>query len=268
MSDRSKNINNSSREAARHQFDRQATEYAASIPHATSESLTIMSRWASERRYSIGLDIATGPGFTAFAMAPFCGIMIASDIAPKMLEQAREIALSRGISNVRFEIIDAHALTFEDCSMDLVTSRTAPHHFRDVPLFLSEVQRVLKPGGAFILADTSTSENETLARWHQKVEALRDPTHIAALSPSRWMRVMQQSGLAVKRSADARVDMQFQDWVERSGTGTETVAKLFDEFSDVDPAVASEYRIKPIGDGSDFAFSWPVFVCQAEKSSS
>ena len=166
----------------------------------------------------MGLDIATGPGFTAFAIARFCDVVIASDIADGMLEQARGIATARGLSNVRFEAIGAHDIPYPDASLDLVTCRTAPHHFRDIGKFLSEVYRVLNRTGVFLLCDTTTSEDAQLAEWHQRVEALRDPSHVAAPSPSEWRTLIADAGFEITHSTPTQVDMTFWDWVKRSGS--------------------------------------------------
>ena len=74
---------------AGNQFHRQAAKYAVSEAHSSGESLRIiLTAWASLDRYTLGLDIATGPGFTAFAVAEFCDTVVASDIAQGMLDQA------------------------------------------------------------------------------------------------------------------------------------------------------------------------------------
>lgn len=90
---------------AQEQFNRQAASYAVSVPHSRGDSLRILTEWASLGRYELGLDIATGPGFTAFAVAEFCDTVIASDIADGMLDQARSIAAERGLLNVRLSLI-------------------------------------------------------------------------------------------------------------------------------------------------------------------
>ncbi len=254
------NSNNSgfSNADARSQFNRQASQYAVSVPHSTGDSLRIVADWASKRRYEVGLDIATGPGFTAFAVAPFCDTMIASDIAGGMLEQARDIAETRGIDNVKFEILDAHEIPFSDDSIDLVSCRTAPHHFHDIPRFLSEVKRVLRPSGHFLLCDTTTSENPDLAAWHQRVEAIRDPSHVDAPSPSRWMRLLQDAGFTVTETASARVEMTFEDWVKRSGTPKAVIDDLRRLFQEADAKIVGEFDIRR--SKSEIAFSWPVFL--------
>ncbi len=249
---------------AQDQFNRTAANYATSVPHRSSESLRILTEWASLDRYTIGLDIATGPGFTAFAVAPYCETIIASDIADRMLTQARQIASERGIENIRFELIDASNIPYPDASIDLVTCRTAPHHFPDIQAFLAEVHRVLTPSGTFLLCDTTTSEDPVLAKWHQRAEALRDPTHVYAPPPSEWGRLVSGAGFHITHEESTRVNMTFWDWVERSGTPGNVSSPLHQYFDNATPAVKKEYGIEAI-ENDDFKFHWPVFNCRAVK---
>ena len=250
---------------AQEQFNRQAANYAVSVPHSRGDSLRILTEWASFVRYELGLDIATGPGFTAFAIAEFCDVVIASDIADGMLKQARGIATERGLSNVRFEAIDAHDVPYSDESIDLVTCRTAPHHFHDIRKFLSEVHRVLSRKGVFLLCDTTTSEDVKLAEWHQRVEALRDPSHVAAPSPSEWGTLIADAGFEITHSTPTQVEMTFWDWVKRSGSPDDVVKGLHLDFANASDAVKTEYGISSI-DVDDFEFHWPVFTCRAVKT--
>ena len=251
--------------SAGEQFNRQAAQYAVSEAHSSGESLRILTAWASLERYPLGLDIATGPGFTAFAVAGFCDTIVASDIAQGMLDQARRIADERGIANVRFEIVDACDISYPDASIDLVTCRTAPHHFQDIGRFLSEVHRVLRPGGVFLLCDTTTSEDPEVAAWHHRVEVERDPTHVSAPTPKEWCRDLGGTGFEITHTADTRVEMTLSDWVERSGTPAEAVEGLYRDFADAPREVRSAFGIRRLGE-DDFEFYWPVFCCRAVKT--
>ena len=246
------------------QFHRQAAKYAVSQAHSSGESLRILTAWASLERYTLGLDIATGPGFTALAVAEFCDTIVASDIAPGMLDQARKIAKGRGIDNVRFEIVDACDISYPDAMIDLVTCRTAPHHFQDIGKFLSEVHRVLRPGGVFLLCDTTTSEDPAIAAWHHRVEVARDPTHATAPTPSAWSRYLIDTGFETTHTAATRVDMTFREWVERSGTPSAVAEGVYRDFAATPRSIGSEFGIRRLGD-DDFTFYWPVFCCRTVK---
>ncbi len=65
-----KETDKSRRQNVKKQFDRQADLYGSSKAHSKGDSLRIMTQLASERDYTLSLDIGTGPGFTAFAIDP------------------------------------------------------------------------------------------------------------------------------------------------------------------------------------------------------
>lgn len=105
------------------------------------------------------LDIACGPGMLASAMADRVGPsgqVIGVDAAPEMVEYAT--ARSRS-ANCRFEHGIAQALDFPDHSFDVVTCTFGMHHIpesqRDTAI--SEMCRVLRPGGQLLLADMTTT---------------------------------------------------------------------------------------------------------------
>ena len=76
------------------------------------------------------------------------------------------------MTNVEFQVAAAEALPFASGSFDIVTCRIAPHHFQDVPAFLSESYRVLRTSGLFCMIDTVCPESERLIRWQNRVEKL------------------------------------------------------------------------------------------------
>ena len=69
-----------------------------------------------------------------------------SDLSPGMVEEARQ-NLSRSGREFAFEVIDAQAIPYSDGSFDAVIANHVLHHVPDVPKALSEIHRVLKPGG-------------------------------------------------------------------------------------------------------------------------
>ena len=252
--------------AARAMFDRQAAEYAVSQPHSSGESLHVLARLAAEAGpFRLAADIATGPGFTAFAMAAHSGHVLATDIAPGMLLQARRLASERGLQDVGLAYAAAEALPFRSASMDLITCRTAPHHFLSPDAFLQETARVLRPGGTFLLADSCTSEDPTVSAWHQDMEKRRDPTHVRNLAPSEWRTVITAAGMQLDFETLTRVEMTFSGWTRRTATPAAVAAEMRAEWRMAPDDVRSEFRMVEMQDG-DFSFSWPCYVCRATRS--
>ena len=249
------------------QFTDMASRYATSVPHGTGDSLQILGRFAEGRRYRAALDVATGPGFTAFQVAPLCESVIASDPAQGMLEQVESLAGQRGIDNVSTKLAYAEDLPFEDEAFDLVTCRTAPHHFKDLAGSLAEMHRVLEPGGVLLLVDTVTPEDPAQAAWQNDIEARRDTTHVRDRSPSEWRRLIEAAGLVIDEEAMTTVDMDVDSWLDRSGTPDHVAAALRVEWRNAPDDVKRAFLIQPIeGDNTDNrTFSWPVYVCRAHR---
>jgi len=76
------------------------------------------------------LDLGTGTGAIAFALAPDAGEVIGRDISDGMLEKAREKASERGVENVSFDNGRFRAPNV-DGPVDIVTSNFAMHHLGD-----------------------------------------------------------------------------------------------------------------------------------------
>jgi ubiquinone/menaquinone biosynthesis C-methylase UbiE len=96
------------------------------------------------------LDIACGTGEPAISLAARLagnGEVTGVDLAVAPLTIAEERAAQRGLTNVNFQQADAHHLAFSDNSFDCITSRLGVMFFSDLPRALSEMHRVLKPGG-------------------------------------------------------------------------------------------------------------------------
>jgi ubiquinone/menaquinone biosynthesis C-methylase UbiE len=94
------------------------------------------------------LDIATGTGLAAEAALAIVGPnghVTAADVAPAMVEKARERLGT--VRNARVVVEDGQRLSFEDASFDAVLCGLGLMFFQDAGRGLSEFYRVLRPGG-------------------------------------------------------------------------------------------------------------------------
>src|SRR5260370_41717679 len=128
------------------QFGATAAHYLTSKPHAKGKSLERLVELVQPQPGWRVLDVATGAGHTAYAFAPQVARVWATDITEEMLALVRAEIDKRKLANVRVAYAKAEALPFEDESFELVTCRSAPHHFNSIAAFLDEAPRVRKSG--------------------------------------------------------------------------------------------------------------------------
>lgn len=245
---------------AKAQFDRQAHFYNERWASWSDESLRRLLTLADPKPDWHVLDIATGTGFTALALAPHVAEVVGLDIAPGMLAQAAKRGV--GVPNVSWVEAPADHLPFDDANFDLVTSRIAPHHFPDVPAFLAESRRVLKPSGVFVLADTTVPDDDPEAsRWQNAVEKERDPSHVANLPPSDWKRLVTDAGLTVTdcETAGGGIVLELDAWLETAGTTGERAQKVRRMFDNAPASAQKAFRI----DGGKFV--WQRVILRAAK---
>ena len=251
--------------AAQRMFGPAAGVYAESKVHIRDDSLDTVQRLTGPgfidgtTPYRWAVDIGTGAGFTAFAMAEVSDNVMASDITRPMLEQARRISGERGLPNVGVVQNAAESLPFADGSLDLITSRKAAHHFRDFEASLDEARRVLRPGGSLVIADT-------VAQWQNDIELRRDFSHVEDRKISVIRRMLADRGFEVVGSEDERVYLWFNDWVMRTRVPEDEVAALRREFLEGPSEVREAFQVnEPEADG-DFLFSFPVWIFRAVKT--
>lgn len=98
------------------------------------------------------LDVACGTGNLAIPLARSGCIVTGVDIAPNLLEQARERARAEGL-NIRFDEGDAEQLPYPDASFDAVVTMFGAMFAPRPELTASEMARVLKSGGQLGMAN-------------------------------------------------------------------------------------------------------------------
>lgn len=138
--------------AARRRFDRWAGSYERDRRSRFNakpqrEALAALGLEPSDRL----LDVGCGSGAAVRAAAAVVERAIGVDIAPKMIERARELAV--GLQRAEFVVGDSEQLPFEDEAFTTVLCTASFHHYPDPQQALAEMARVLQPGGRLAIAD-------------------------------------------------------------------------------------------------------------------
>jgi SAM-dependent methyltransferase len=104
------------------------------------------------------LDIGSGPGFLAAEMADEVGPsgrISGIDISKTMVATARERLAKSGLATpVEFQVGDATKLAFPNATFDAVVSTQVYEFVTDLFVAFAEANRVLRPGGRFLVVDT------------------------------------------------------------------------------------------------------------------
>jgi ubiquinone/menaquinone biosynthesis C-methylase UbiE len=251
------------KQAVQAQFGRQASWYVVSSVHQQSDGLAELLRLAAPFSGARALDIATGTGFTALALAPQCRHVVGVDLTFGMVCEARRAAADRGVSNLVFCLGDAETLPFRDGAFDIAACRFAAHHFPDLPRALAEMARVVKVGGRVILEDTCAPESPDLEALMNEWERRRDPSHRADHPPSRLQALVEAVGLRVEGTSMADVPQEFEDWVRRGGVPPSEVGALREGFLHAPREAREAFRIRM--EDRDLHFAWPEVVILGVK---
>ncbi|WP_338646383.1 bifunctional demethylmenaquinone methyltransferase/2-methoxy-6-polyprenyl-1,4-benzoquinol methylase UbiE [Flavobacterium sp. KS-LB2] len=106
------------------------------------------------------LDIATGTGDLAILMAQTnAKKIIGLDISAGMLEVGVKKIASKNLSNtIEMILADSENMPFEDNYFDAITVAFGVRNFEHLEKGLSEILRVLKPNGVFVILETSVPD--------------------------------------------------------------------------------------------------------------
>ena len=137
------------------------------------------------------------------------------------------------MTNVETQPADAENLPFRDDAFDLVTCRIALHHFPNPRRALSEVARVLKPGGVFGFTDNVTVESESAAAYYNDYERLRDPSHQRVYSLTELQTMFCEAGFEIQETRTLTKEFEFNDWSDRqrvSDSDKNRLRQMMDEI--------------------------------------
>jgi ubiquinone/menaquinone biosynthesis C-methylase UbiE len=138
--------------AARRWFDRRARSYETGATSRWRDpvqlaSLDALGLTADDRV----LDLACGTGRASRLAARIAASVVGVDLSPEML--ARATVAAAGIENLRFELADAERLPFADAEFTALMCSNAFHHYPDPSRAVSEMARVVAPGGRVVIGD-------------------------------------------------------------------------------------------------------------------
>jgi ubiquinone/menaquinone biosynthesis C-methylase UbiE len=151
------------------------------------------------------LDVGTGAGALAFALAPLVREVVGVDPVPELLELAR----ARALPNTDFVEGDGEALRFSNAEFDLSGTHRTLHHVARPERILAELARVTRPGGQVLVVDQIAPDDPAAAAALHEFETARDPSHTRLLTDTELRAQFAANGLSPLRDRceDERRDL-------------------------------------------------------------
>lgn len=169
-------------------------------------------------RAGTALDVAAGTGTLSRVVARSVTEVVALDATPEMLDEGRAITESQGVQNVRFEEGVAESIPYPAEQFDLVVSRLAVHHFQTPPTAIGEMARVCKERGVVGIVDMIAGESAAIADLQNKLERLRDPSHVRLLNPGELTELLRTQGLTDIRLSFGEQTKPLEEWLAATAT--------------------------------------------------
>jgi ubiquinone/menaquinone biosynthesis C-methylase UbiE len=139
------------------------------------------------------LDVGTGAGTLALALAPLVREVVGVDVVAQLLERARASAPR----NVTFVEGDATSLSFESDSFDLACTRRTLHHIAHPERAVAELARVTASGGRVFVDDQIAPADPLAALELDRFERARDPSHTRTLPDVDFRQLFEANGLVL-----------------------------------------------------------------------
>lgn len=136
------------------------------------------------------LDVGCGSGWAARLLAAQAdaGNVIGIDVSDEMIRVARE--QSAALPNLKFQVASAERLPFPDNTFSHAFSMESLYYYADIGRAVSEIARVLKPGGLFVTVVDLYKENPPSHQW---IETLNGPVQLLGIGDYRSL--FGQAGL-------------------------------------------------------------------------
>src|SRR5579859_4534524 len=183
---------------------RAADTYGAAADHYTRDALSFWDRFGSATVSRLPLapgasvlDLCCGAGGSAIpaahAVGP-AGRVLGIDAAAPMLDLARAKAARQGLANIEFRCGDATRTGLADGSFDAVLCVFGVFFASDMPAFMQEMWRLVRPGGVLAVTTWGAGLFEPADSHFWRCVGEVEPSLVRAFSP--WDQITTPAALA------------------------------------------------------------------------
>jgi ubiquinone/menaquinone biosynthesis C-methylase UbiE len=200
-------------DAVRKRFGETAALIAEHQDRRTAETSERLHRLLDTSGEERALDVGTGAGEIAIALAPFVREVVGIDIVPELLAEGRK----RAPANVELLEADATALPFVSGSFDIVATARTLHHVPRPELVLAEMNRVLRVGGTMLVVDQLAPGDPLAAIELNTFERTRDPSTTRVLADVDLRGLFDANNLVLHQAEVVREDRDLDRYLDLAG---------------------------------------------------
>ncbi len=194
-------------------FARTAKRVAARQDSRTPRLAEEVREFVGPRGDERALDVGTGAGALALALAPLVREVVGLDPVPELLELARE----RSLPNTQFVEGDGTALPFPDAAFDLSGTHRTLHHVAQPERIVAELARVTRPGGRVLVVDQLAPDDPSEAAVLHEFESVRDPSHARLLADGELRELFAANGLSLLRERHEEERRELSAYLDLAG---------------------------------------------------
>jgi ubiquinone/menaquinone biosynthesis C-methylase UbiE len=216
-------------------FARTAERVAARQDARAAQLAAEVGEFAQPSGDERALDVGTGAGALALALAPLVREVVGLDPVPELLALAR----ARAVSNTDFVEGDGTALAFPDGAFDLAGTHRTLHHVARPDLVLAEMVRVTRPGGHVLVVDQLAPDDPEAAAVLHEFETTRDRSHRRLLTDAELKELFAANGLSLLRERQEEERRELGAYLDLAGSEGETRARA-EALADANPSLLVE----------------------------
>lgn len=247
------------------QFTKQAIPFSQAQPVKDEAALRMTVEFVEARPTDLVLDVACGPGLLALAFARAAKHVIGIDVTPAMIKRANHLRAESDLSNATFLVASADSPPCPERAFDIVCSRFAMHHFQRPAGMLEEKVGMTKPGGKVVVIDAIASEDSEKAAYLNRIESLRDTSHVRMMPLSEHEALFRKAGLGNLRKTSYRFKAEVEAWLACSFPkegDADRIRAMMVEAIDGDRAGLGVRR----DEKGRLLFAYPVAILVGERS--
>lgn len=123
--------------------------------------------------FDCSLDVGCGGGANVHRLLEISNNVYGADYSAVSVKKSKEFN-AEAIAEGRCEIIEAdvRSLPFENEKFELVTAFETVYFWKDIDKAFSEINRILKPGGIFLITNESTGTDKTSVKFSEIIDGM------------------------------------------------------------------------------------------------